>query len=520
MSVVGRSIIVGEAVAGTAGSVSGVNPANGEILSTIFSLVDAAGVGAAAGVAAGAFDEYRATTPTQRAEFLRKIADELDRRRDEIVGRAILESGLSSARITVEHARTAGHLCKFADELMLGAHQDVHIDHALPGRKPAACPDIRQRQISLGPIAVFSASNFPLAFSTAGGDTASSLAAGCTVIVKAHNSHPGTAELTGQAIASAVAACHLPAGTFSLLFGTGNSIGQALAGHPAIKAIAFTGSRACGTALMRIAAERPEPVPVFAEMSSINPVVLLPGALDSNLDAIAHGFVESLTSGAGQVRTNPGLVFVEASWTDRVVDAFDEIVTQSVGQTRLSERIVGSYNDGISRLRGRGTESVAHGKAGGGRNAPAPAVFRASATDLAATPDLQHEVSGSAALYVTHRDTAELVTSLEQIGGQLTVSLHAIPADHDAVRVLLPVLERKAGRVLCNGWPTGVEVTDAMIHGGPYPATSDSRTTPVGTLAISRFQRPVTYQGVPDALLPDAVQDSNRWQLPRRIVLP
>lgn len=517
MSVLGMSIVAGRPVAGSAGTVSGVNPASGEILSPAFGLVGAAEVDAAAAAAVAAFDVYRATAPSARAVFLRRIADELDVRRDELVARAGLETGLPPARLVGEQSRTANQLRAFATELELGAHQEVRIDHALPDRLPTPRPDIRQRQVPLGPVVVFGASNFPLAFSTAGGDTASALAAGCPVIVKAHNSHPGTAELAGQAIAAAVTATDLPSGVFSLLFGPGNSIGQALAAHPAVKAIAFTGSRAGGTALMRTASERPEPIPVYAEMSSINPVVLLPGALEDDLDAVVCGFVGSLTLGAGQFCTNPGLVFVPAGSVDRVSAAVDAAIGASVGQTMLSQRIADAYHDGISRVERNGARRGAVGHVGQGENAPAPTVFRTSAAHLLDTPDLQHEVFGSAALFVTYSDAAELAASLEQMEGQLTVSVHARPGDEDAVRAVLPVLERKAGRVLYNEWPTGVEVTDAMTHGGPYPATSDSRTTSVGTLAITRFQRPVTYQGFPDSLLPDPVREGNPWHLPRRV---
>lgn len=517
MPVIGKSIIAGRRVTGTSGSVFGINPANDERLSPEFHLVGTSEVDAAAEAARDIFDQYRATSPVERAGFLRRIADNMDTMRDEIVDRAHLETGLTEARLASELARTTGQLRKFADELILGDHRQARVDHELPDRMPAPRPDIRQLQVPLGPVAVFGASNFPLAFSTAGGDTASALAAGCPVIVKAHNSHPGTAELAGQAISDAVRTCGLPAGTFSLLFGPGTSVGQALAAHPAIKAIAFTGSRAGGTALMRTASARPEPIPVYAEMSSINPVVLLPGSLSADLEGIARGFEGSLTLGAGQFCTNPGLVFVPAEWTERVSAAIDAVVAQAIGQTMLSQNIYDAYNEGVSRVHRTGAQTVSEGRKGPTDNAPAPAVFQTSAAHLLDTPDLQHEVFGSAALLVSYRDTDELKESLDSMEGQLTISVHATPIDSYTVRAILPTLERKAGRLLYNGWPTGVEVTDAMTHGGPYPATSDSRTTSVGTLAIYRFQRPVTYQGFPDTLLPQALQESNPWNLPRRV---
>lgn len=517
MTLYGYSTIAGRTVVGAAGSMRAMNPRTGEFLEPEFGLVGTSEVDAAAQAATAAFDTYRATPPQERADLLRRIADELDARRDEIVQRAGEETGLPAGRLNGEHARTAGQLRKFADELLLGAHQEVRIDHAMPDRIPTPRPDIRQRQIPLGPVAVFGASNFPLAFSTAGGDTASALAAGCPVIVKAHNSHPGTAELVGQAVTAAVAASKLPGGVFSQLFGPGQDIGQALAAHPAVKAIAFTGSRAGGTALMRTASQRAEPIPVYAEMSSINPVVLLPGVLSDDLDRLVDGFVGSLTLGAGQFCTNPGLVFVPTAWAEKVSQATDARIAASVGQTMLSKHIYDAYNAGINRVERSGAKRIATGAPGPTSNAPAPAVFRTPVAHLLATPDLQNEVFGSAALFVTYDGTAELTAALERLEGQLTVSIHARPDDHDTVREILPILERKAGRLLYNGWPTGVEVTDAMTHGGPYPATSDSRTTSVGTLAITRFQRPVSYQGFPEALLPEPVQDPNPWHLPRRI---
>lgn len=516
MTVYGKSIIGGEPVQGRHGSMRSVNPASGEALEPEIGYVGAAEVDKAAQLAASSFDAYRAHTHSERARFLEAIADNLDATRDEIVERATAETGLPVGRLLGEHARTTGQLRRFADELRLGAHQGVRIDEGQPNREPAPAPDLRQRMIPLGPVVVFGASNFPLAFSTAGGDTASALAAGCPVIVKAHNSHAGTAELAGQAIAAAVASCSLPPGTFALVFGRGTEIGQQLAVHPAVKAIAFTGSRSGGTTLMRTAAARDEPIPVYAEMSSINPVILLPGALEHDAGAVARGFVGSLTLGSGQFCTNPGLVLIPKQ-DHGFSSAVAAEVEQSVGQTMLSSTIGKAFIDGLTALDTLGAKVLATGSPGPGANAPGPVAYHATAADLRANPGLQEEVFGPAALLVTYEDLNDLRRTLEELQGQLTITVHAEASDLQAASTLLPVLERKAGRLVVNGWPTGVEVAHAMVHGGPFPATSDSRTTSVGTLAIERFQRPVSYQSFPPQLVPDPVRADNPLNLPRRL---
>ncbi|UOY03357.1 aldehyde dehydrogenase (NADP(+)) [Blastococcus sp. PRF04-17] len=516
MTIFGASIIAGRQFRGGHGSVRAVDPATGEQLEPEFCFAGPEEIEQATAAATEAFDAYRATTPEERARFLERIADNLVEIKDEIVARSHRESGLPVGRLTGEHDRTTNQLRLFARELRLGAHLEVRIDEAQPQRQPAPAPDLRQRQIPLGPVLVFGASNFPLAFSTAGGDTASALAAGCPVIVKGHNSHAGTAELAGQAIARAVSDQGLPPGVFSLLFGPGTTIGQQLAAHPAVAAIAFTGSRAGGTALMRTAADRAVPIPVYAEMSSINPVVLLPGALATGSEELAAGLAGSLTLGSGQFCTNPGLVLLPRD-AARFTEALAASLAESAGQTMLSAGICRAYSEGLQRLETSGAERVAAGRPGPGENAPAPALFRTTAAHLRATPDLQDEVFGAAGLLVTYDDQKDLEGTLEVLQGQLTISVHATEADHDTVRTVLPVLERKAGRLIVNGWPTGVEVNHAMVHGGPFPATSDSRTTSVGTLAIQRFQRPVSYQGFPPDLLPPPVHPDNAWTLPRRL---
>ncbi|ABL83696.1 MULTISPECIES: aldehyde dehydrogenase (NADP(+)) [unclassified Nocardioides] len=516
MTPTGASLIAGRSVVGTAGSTRAHNPATGEALGPEFGYAGPEDLAAATRAATEAFEPYRATSPSERAAFLDLIADNLDAARDAIVARAVLESGLTEARLFGEHARTVNQLRLFAREVRLGEHHGVRIDEAQPDRQPIPAPDIRQRQISIGPVLVFGASNFPLAFSTAGGDTASALAAGCPVIVKAHNSHAGTAELAGRAISDAVAQSGLPAGVFSIIFGAGSAVGQALAQDPAIKAIAFTGSQAAGTALMATAAARPEPIPVYAEMSSINPVILLPGAVAECAEALATGFVGSLTLGAGQFCTNPGLIFVPAGQA-RFVEAVGELLRESVGQTMLSANIAAAYTEGLERLADAGVTQVATGAEGATLNAPAPALFTTTAAHFRDSPDMQEEVFGAAALVVTYDDQAELRETLREMQGQLTATIHAAIGDQALAADLLPVLETMAGRILFNGWPTGVEVTHAMVHGGPFPATSNAMTTSVGTLAIQRFLRPVSYQNLPASLLPEPLRVDNPWHLPRRL---
>ena len=516
MSVLGQSIIAGQSVHGANGTSHAINPATGEALAPTIYFIGVDEIDQAARAGQAAFDTYRNTSPEERAVFLETIAANLDEMKAEIVERAQQESGLTAARLEGEHGRTTNQLRLFAKELRLGAHQEVRIDHALPERLPTPGPEIRQRQVPLGPVAVFGASNFPLAFSVAGGDTASALAAGCPVIVKAHNSHAGTCELAGQAITKAVSDRGLPPGVFSIIFGPGASVGQALAAHPSIKAIAFTGSQNAGTALMRTAADRHEPIPVYAEMSSVNPVVLFPGAIAKDPKALAAGFVASLTLGAGQFCTNPGLILIPVdapSITEAIITALGELT----GQTMLSSGIFDAYNEGNKRLHASGAELIATGAAGPTLNSPAPTIYRTNAAHLRANVDLQDEVFGSSALLVTYVDLDDLKATLEALQGQLTCTVHAVESDYPQVAAIMPIMERKAGRGIFNGWPTGVEVNQAVVHGGPFPATSDSRTTSVGTLAIYRFQRPVSYQGFPDGLLPVAVSDDNLWALPRRI---
>ncbi|GIM65038.1 2,5-dioxovalerate dehydrogenase [Planomonospora venezuelensis] len=476
-------------------------------------------VAAATAGAAEAFAAYRATSPEERSAFLEAVAAEIEADKDAIIVEAVRESGLPEGRITGEVGRTTGQLRMFAGVVRQGDHLGVRIDPALPDRAPLPRADIRQRMVPLGPVAVFGASNFPLAFSTAGGDTASALAAGCPVVVKGHPAHPVTGTLVARAITRAVERSGLPAGTFSFVLG-GIETGQELVADPRIAAVGFTGSRGGGLALARAAAERAVPIPVYAEMSSINPVVVLPGALEGDVAALAQAYVGSLTLGSGQFCTNPGLLFLPSGEQgDAFLRAAGEAVSGAAGQQMLTPGIAEAYASGTASLRGTdGIRVVGEGSAAG-EHAPAPVVYEAPAELLAVDDStVTDEVFGAAGVVVRYDDVAALLPRLEALEGQLTATVQMDPAtDTEDAAALLPVLELKAGRVLFNGWPTGVEVGHAMVHGGPYPATSDSRSTSVGSLAIERFQRPVAYQDVPAALLPAAVRDDNPWGLRRRV---
>lgn len=516
----GHSIVAGKVVVGASAGPRGVDATTGTTLEPQYSFLDEAQLDLAVAAADEAFDGYRATSPQARAAFLERIAAELEADGDAIVSRAAAESGLPVARITGELARTTGQLRMFADVVRLGDHLEVRVDPAQPDRTPLPRADIRQRQVPLGPVAVFGASNFPLAFSVAGGDTASALAAGCPVVVKAHNAHPGTSELVAAAVSRAVVEAGLPLGVFSLVYGAGTSVGQALVRDPRIKAVGFTGSRSGGLALVAAAAARPETIPVYAEMSSVNPVLVLPGSIaDGRAGQLAESYVGSLTLGSGQFCTNPGLTFVPIGTDgDEFVRTAAGAVARTTGQSMLTAGIAAAYVEGTGTLRATdGVRVEAEGAAGPTVNAPAPVLHSTTSTDLATNDGISDEVFGPAGVVVRYTDADDLADAIRGLEGQLTVTLHCAEADHDLAGRLLPLLERKAGRILFNGWPTGVEVGHAMVHGGPFPATSDSRSTSVGSLAIYRFQRPVAYQDVPAPLLPEATRDDNPWGVTQRV---
>jgi alpha-ketoglutaric semialdehyde dehydrogenase len=513
----GHMLIAGELVRGSGAEIRGYDPAAQAALEPGYFYGDDSHVDAACAAAAAAFGEYRATTAEQRAQFLEAIATNIEGLTDALVARATAETGLPTGRITGEVGRTTGQLRLFAAVLREGSWNGARIDPAQPDRTPAPRPDIRQRAVPLGPVAVFGASNFPLAFSVAGGDTASALAAGCPVVVKAHDAHPGTSELVGRAITDAVAAAGLPAGTFSLLFGSGRGLGTALVTDSRIKAVGFTGSRSGGTALVAAAAARPEPIPVYAEMSSINPVFLFDGALAGRGAELGRAFVASLTMGSGQFCTNPGLVIaVDGPGLDSFISSAKDAVAQANPTPMLTPNIAASYAHGVDALTGA-ADLIVRGAGSDNPTMCQAALFSTDATNFLGSEVLQAEVFGSSSLVIRCADAAEVARVAGNLEGQLTATLHVDESDYEQARALLPVLELKAGRILFNGWPTGVEVGHAMVHGGPFPATSDSRTTSVGATAIDRFLRPVAYQDIPNALLPRPIADGNPDQLWRRI---
>lgn len=506
MTLTGRNLIAGAWRTG-AQTYSAVEAATGAALEPAFAQGSAADVADACAAAAQAQPVYAALPLSQRAAFLRLMADKIDALGDTLTRRAMLESGLPEARLNGERGRTVGQLRLFAEEVENGGWQGLRIDHAIPDRAPLPKPDLRMRKVPVGPVAVFGASNFPLAFSVAGGDTASALAAGCCVVVKGHPAHPGTSELVAGAILEAIREAGLPEGVFSLVGGTANALGEALVKDPRIAAVGFTGSRAGGLALMAHAASRPVPIPVYAEMSSVNPVVLMPARMEEAAEALGAAFVGSLSLGAGQFCTNPGIVLaVESEATNRFIAAVGEALAAVPAQTMLTAGIQSAYTKGIAAIAEHGASLVGTGADGSSACGRAH-VFTVSGADFRANPDLGHEVFGPSSIIVTCTDLAEVAAILQGMEGQLTATLHMAPADYDAARGLMPILEGLAGRIIANAWPTGVEVTHTMVHGGPFPATSDGRSTSVGTLAIDRFLRPVSYQDLPAALLPKALLD-------------
>lgn len=516
MTIASEMLIGSRRVLGSSGSFRAVDPSTGAELEPAFGLGGVAEADAAARLAAQAFPHYSTTSPEERAAFLELAATKIEQLGDELLQRARAETGLTIARLTSERARTTNQLRLFGRLLRNGLTSGVRIDPAQPDRTPLPRPDIRLRIVPLGPVAVFGSSNFPLAFSNAGGDTASALAAGCPVVVKVHNAHPGTAMLVAGAVVAAAQESGLPDGVYSSVIGAGSDIGAALVAHPDIAAVGFTGSRSGGLALVEIARKRDVPIPVYAEMSSINPVIVFRSRASTDL---AASFLESLTLGSGQFCTNPGLVFVpRGAEGDAFVAAVAAGVTDLAGQTMLTPGICAAYARGVAAMSSLPeVTTVGTGTVGDGPNAPAPAVFETDADAFANDRRMQDEIFGAASLLVRYGDESQLRGALNALEGQLTASIHADRSDDAAVRSLIPLLEQKVGRIVYNGWPTGVEVTDAMVHGGPYPSTSDGRSTSVGTLAIERFLRPISYQGLPQALLPDAVADANRWQQVRLV---
>jgi NADP-dependent aldehyde dehydrogenase len=518
MSLEGLSILGHSRVKPAGKPVPAINPANGSELPTPFYWASSDDVSRAAELASKAFAEYRRWPAARKANFLRLIASLIETNASPLVERANVETALPPARLQGEIARTCGQLRLFATLIEEGWWVDARIDHANPERKPVPKPDVRSMLLPLGPVAVFSSSNFPFAFSVAGGDTASALAAGCPVIVKPHQGHLGTSEAVGVLIQQAARQSNAPEGLFSLLFGPGRDVGMALVKHPLIKAVGFTGSRAGGRALMDAAAARPEPIPVYAEMGSINPFFILPGAMQQNAEALATGLHGSVTLGVGQFCTNPGLVFIEAKPSAQsFLEKLESLMAATPAGTMLTPSICSEYHAAVEKFsKTPGVRRIvqpAEAKANGQAHAT---LFATDFETFLAKHELMDEVFGPSTLVVHCGSKSEMLAATEKLEGQLTATIHGTPEDFAASADLIAILETKVGRLVCNGYPTGVEVCHAMNHGGPYPATADGRSTSVGTRAILRFVRPVCYQNFPDIALPDELKESNPlglWRL-------
>lgn len=497
----GKHLISGNWIGGDANFVS--EPAHGPVHN--FAMGTPNDVDEAVDAAEEAFLTFGWTKRSERASFLRSIAGEIDARGDEITEIGSQETGLPAARLQGERGRTIGQLHLFADHIEDGDYLGMRHDPALPERSPLPRADLRMIQRPIGPVAVFGASNFPLAFSVAGGDTVAAFAAGCPVVVKGHSAHPGTGEVVAQAILEAIKTSGMHPGVFSLVQGGSRDVGTRLVQHPLINAVGFTGSLYGGRALFDLCAQRETPIPFFGELGSVNPMFYLPEALKARGKKIAVGWVGSLTMGAGQFCTNPGIsVVIEGRDADVFTKAAQDSLKEISGQTMLTDGIAKAYREGITRISsGAGVKEIIRTSCES--RSASPYLYSVSGDDWLANKELQEEVFGPLGIIVRVRDIDQMYRVAKSISGQLTCTIHMDEADTAAARVLVPLIERKAGRLLVNGFPTGVEVCDSMVHGGPYPASTNFGATSVGTLSIRRFLRPVCYQDVPQSLLPEAI---------------
>jgi 2,5-dioxopentanoate dehydrogenase len=499
----GKHLIAGEWIATekTFSSEPATGPAHQFSVGTV-ELVDRA-----CNSAEEAFWSFGYSTREERARLLETIAEEIESRADAITEIGSQETGLPEARLQGERGRTVGQLKLFASHIRSGEYLDRRHDEAMPDRQPLPRPDIKLVQRPIGPVAVFGASNFPLAFSVAGGDTASALAAGCPVVVKGHSAHPGTGEIVAEAIHAAIQRCGLNSGIFSLVQGGRRDVGTALVQHPLIKAVGFTGSLGGGRALFDLCASRPEPIPFFGELGSVNPMFLLPAAVANRGQEIGKGWAGSLTMGAGQFCTNPGIAVVQkGAEGDAFVSAAKVALEEVSAQTMLTLGIAEAYRKGKERFDGRNSvKPLLRGESEG--RAASPNLYETDADAYLQDHALGEEVFGPLGLVVRVSGSEEMETLAKGFEGQLTATIHMDEADSEFAGRLLPILERKAGRILANGFPTGVEVCDTMVHGGPYPASTNFGATSVGTMAIRRFLRPVAYQSIPEAILPADLRD-------------
>ena len=514
----GKQFIGGQRVASNAPSIDSIAAADYSKTGFVFSQATVEEVDQAAQAAHHAFKTYSQTSQSQRADFLDEIAKQIEEIGPTLQEVASLETGLPLARLQGETGRVTGQLRLFAQLIRRGDFYGARIDKALPNRQPLPRPDLRQYKVGVGPVAVFGASNFPLAFSTAGGDTVAALAAGCPVVFKAHSGHMATAELVAQAIEKAISETQMPSGTFNMIFGS--RVGANLVEHPLIQAAGFTGSLEGGMALFNLAQNRAQPIPFFAEMSSVNPVVVLPKALEVRAEKIAQETVASFNMGCGQFCTKPGLILgVKGADFDLFIESLKTATQQAAPQVMLNQGTLKSYQQGIADLNNEaGFDVLAVGQDATLVSHAQPYLFKADQDVLlSGNAKLQHEVFGPMSIVIAFDDFETLVSGIHQLGGQLTATIIHEDEDLSLAGELLTLLTNKAGRVLFNGYPTGVEVCDAMVHGGPFPATSDARGTSVGTGAIERFLRPVCYQNTPQSLLPQALQDDNPLGIKRLV---
>lgn len=519
MQLHGKSIIGGQPVSGSSDTFTASNPATGDALPVSFHKTSPSDIDAAMTEAEGAFAVSRSLSPDRIAALLDRIADEILALGNDLIARGMAETGLPEARLVGERARTMNQLKMFAALVREGTWVDAVIDTADPNRQPLPKPDVRRMLRPIGPVVVFGAGNFPFAFGACGGDTASALAAGNPVVVKAHTGHPGTNELFAHAAMAAIKACGLPPGIFGLLQGPGSTVGQALVKHPATCAVGFTGSKRAGRLLFDLAAARPVPIPVYAEMGSLNPVIILPGALAERSEKIATGLAQSITLGVGQFCTKPGWIFLlEDPQAANFIKQLAKQLSTVPAATMLDAGIHKSFCEATAAFtQVVGVRCVLAGDAGGFANAT-PLLFEVDSATWRREPALHEEAFGPAAIVIRCRDVEDLKASLRLAGGNLTATIHHGTADHaETIRSITDLLENRVGRLVFDGFPTGVEVCHAMVHGGPYPATSAPLTTSVGTMAIRRFARPVCYQNVPDAFLSPELRNRNQRQIWRLV---
>ncbi|MFE2051504.1 aldehyde dehydrogenase (NADP(+)) [Streptomyces sp. NPDC059459] len=518
MTLTGDLLIGGGRVSATAGTMKAFNPATGEFIEPEFAFGGPAEVDRALRLADEAYDTYSRTGLEERAAFLELIADKLEAVKDELAARTSLETGLPAAQFEGEAVRTAGVFRKFAVVVRQGRFLQTAIDPAQPDRQPTPRLDHRLQKVALGPVAIFGASNFPISYSVAGGDTASALAAGCPVVLKAHNAHPGAAEIEGRVIQEAVAESGLHAGVFSLVRGPGNEIGEALVDHPLVKAVTFTGSEAGGMALYRRAQQRPEPIPVFTEMTSVNPTFVLPAALAARAAEIGTGLVQRGMYNVGQACLKPAvLLAVEGPGYAELRDAAITEVEKWAARPMLTPGIHDAYTRSARRHEDNGATRLGQGAEPVGAADGQALLLEVTGERLLAEPALREEVFGPALLLVRVADTEELLEAARAFRGQLSATLHADATDRPTAEQLLPILERRTGRIVFNAFSIPQEVSYASTHGGPFPATSDSRFTSVGMGAIDRFIRPVTYQNFPDEFLPQPLREDNPLNLWRLV---